>query len=58
MAAYSAALKKCTEHGAFLEEALRDCPWPEKQTNSEKTLGRKKSHVENSSRNGVGNGSC
>ena len=25
MAAYSAALKKCTEHGAFLEEALRDC---------------------------------
>ena len=63
VAAYSAALKKCSEHcafGAFLEEALRKPihMWPEMQTNSEKTLSRKKSPVENNGRNGVGNGSC
>lgn len=41
VAAYSAALKKCTEHcafGTFLEEAVGKpiCLWLEKQMNSEK----------------------
>ena len=63
VAAYSAALKKCSEHcafGTFLEEALRDrfvCGL-KKQADIKETLSRKSAYMEDSRRNCVGNGSC
>ena len=63
VAAYSAALKKCSEHcafGTFLEEALRDrfvCGLRNKQT-QKRLLAEKSANMEDSRRNCVGNGSC
>ena len=62
VAAYSAALKKCSEHsafGTFLEEALRDrFVRGLRSKQIQKTVGRKRAYLEGSRRNCIGNGSC